>query len=522
MRPITCMLVGTVASCLFLSACSSRLPSRSLSGPVTLVDFLQAYNAYATGQLYLKRGQHAEALVEYKQSLQQFARFDDATRRVLREQYGLTQEQVEREFVIATALAQQEATTASDPVVLEQFRGQVLAGLYPYGHGSLSHGEVQPGTRITRDNWQIAQDLLPQEILTALANDHFSIVVQETTDLPPSDAYVVATLGSGATVSLTPDGELAGYMAGRPFPVLEQTDTQAGLKAAWNLRYHDSGDRIEQWSDTVVFDGQSNKQYSFSSYDARACGMYRAQQQYNIAEWADNGIVCKELSHVFAVPVSGHSGVHAATSNPGEPLLTLRHRPARDHRPIGQWQTSLITHKVITVAYNPEASTFGFPAIQEDFSGGQITTHDWRLIAAKPALVPAFVRDQQALFGGTGGGYPLDPWELRYVYVLENLPRSPHHPYSRQILYVDQQTFVPFYVMSFDAKNMHWRTKFFSFGNPEFYPGNREVGVPILLGRAWIDHRARYATVSSVNKAVYNQELSPELFTLSSLMQRGK
>jgi hypothetical protein len=53
---------------------------------------------------------------------------------------------------------------------------------------------------------------------------------------------------------------------------------------------------------------------------------------------------------------------------------------------------------VITVAYNPEASTIGAPIIQEDLAGNQITAHDWRLVAAKPAVVPGFTRNQQTLF----------------------------------------------------------------------------------------------------------------------------
>lgn len=516
--------LGTVGIliCLLMSACGPRQPARRLEGPVTLMDFLQAYNAYATGQLYLKQGQHEEAVVEYQQSLQQFARLDDATRRLLREQYGVAKEQVEREFAIARALAQQEATATGDTAAREQFRTQVLAGLYPYGHGSLTQGEVGPGVQISHENWQIAQDLLPPEVLEPVKNGYLTILVQETTDLPPGDEYVVATMGYSQAVSVSPEGELSGYTAGRPFPVLETTDPQAGLKAAWNLRYSDTGDRIEQWSDTMVLDGQGNKQYSFSSYEARACGMHRARQRYNIMEWGNNGIVCKEFSHVFALPFSAPSGNPYARSSPGGPLLTLRHRHASDRRPIGQWQTSLNGRKVITVAYDPEASTLGATAIQEDFSGGQIITHDWRLVATKPALVPGFVRSQQALFGGVGGRYPLDPWELRHVYVLENVPRSPHHPYSRQVLYVDQQTFVPFYAVSFDRTGAHWRTNFFSFGNPEFSPSNREAGVPILLGRAWLDHRTRYTTISLVNNAVYNQTLPAELFTLSSLTQRGK
>jgi hypothetical protein len=504
-----------------LCACGPRSAPRPSGGPWGMMDFLQAYNAYALAQTYLKRGQHAEAIVEYEQSLLRFARLDDTARTLLREEYGLTQEQVERELALAHALAQKSATAEGNTTEMERFRERVLAGFYPYGRGTLSKGQIRPGAQITLDTWQAAQNLLPPEILQTVSNGYFTILVQETTDLPPGEEYIVATLGYGDKVRLTTDEELEGYTAGLPFPVLDVTDPQAGLKAAWNLRYRDAGDRLEQWSGTLAHDSQSKVQYAFESYFARAFGMYRAKQQYNLPEWEQDGIVSKEYTEIFTNPVAPTGGF-SDTPRAGQSLLMLRHRYDSDHRPIGQWFIDAVNRKLKTVAYNPEGSALGFTMILEDVAGSQISAHDWRLVTATVALVPGLIQNSQALFGGIGGGYPLDPWELRRVYVLEMVPRSPHHPYSRKLLYVDQQTFAPFYVVIFDTNNAHWRTVFFSYGHPNFYPDNREVRVPILLGQAWIDYRARRTTVSLVNKALYNQALSPELFTFSGLMQRSK
>ena len=236
MASATRFLLASFVSLLVLEGCGSPRVARPPTGPVTLMDFLQTYNAYATGQLYLKRGQHEEALVEYKQSLHQFTRLDNAARTVLRDEYGLTQEQVERELAIASALAQQEATAKGDNAALEKFREQVLAGFYPYGRGTPTVSDIHSGTQIAQGDWQMAQDLLPREILAAVVSGHFAISLQATTDLPPSDEYVVATMG-GNNVQLSANGELIAYAAGRPFPTLEANDAQAGLKAGWNLRY---------------------------------------------------------------------------------------------------------------------------------------------------------------------------------------------------------------------------------------------------------------------------------------------
>jgi hypothetical protein len=160
--------------------------------------------------------------------------------------------------------------------------------------------------------------------------------------------------------------------------------------------------------------------------------------------------------------------------------------------------------------------------LPEDVAGGQIVAHEWRLLTATLALVPGLVQNNQALFGGSRGGYPLDLWEVRRVYVLEVVPRGAHPPYGRKVLYVDQQTFAPFYAVIFDTNNVHWRTIFFSYGNPAFSPDTRHVRVPILLGQSWIDYRTGRTLVSLINKVRYNQTLPPALFTLSWLLQRGK
>lgn len=108
------------------------------------------------------------------------------------------------------------------------------------------------------------------------------------------------------------------------------------------------------------------------------------------------------------------------------------------------------------------------------------------------------------------------------MYVLETLPRSPKHPYSRRVLYVDRQTSAPLYALMFDAEGAHWRTMLYSYGHPRHAQDNPNVEVPILLGRSWIDYRLKRTTVSTVSKSRYNHDLSLDLFTFSRLMQRGK
>jgi hypothetical protein len=160
--------------------------------------------------------------------------------------------------------------------------------------------------------------------------------------------------------------------------------------------------------------------------------------------------------------------------------------------------------------------------LYEDFVGSYIHTHHWRLLESKVAIVPGFVQGTDPLFGGQRAGYPLDPWELRTVYVVEAVPRRVGHPYGRKVFFFDQQTFAPCYVLIYDREGKHWRTVFFVYAHPTHYPGARDMRVPILIGRSWIDLTIDRAALALVKEAVYNQPFSPEFFTRANMIRKGK
>ncbi len=338
------------------------------------MNFIEAYNAHALAQTYLENGRQAEAVAEYERSLREFDRLDNTARELLREEYGLSREQVERELSTAHALAQGRILAAGNTIAPERLRERVLAEFHPYSHGTPIRGSVSPGAQITSDTWQAARDLLPPEILQAMTSSYLTIQVQETTDLPPSEEYITATLESANTVRLTADGELEGYTAGRPFPVLDLADPQAGLKAAWNLRYRDGGDRLEQWSDISILDRQGNRQYTFEFYYARAFGMYRARKQYNGPEWEQDGVVSKEFSEIPVLP--GTDPFSHGSSQQGRASLVLRYRYTSDHRPIGQWIYAAIARQHQVEVYDPERSIFDSTLLLADLVGEEIPAHN--------------------------------------------------------------------------------------------------------------------------------------------------
>src|SRR5215203_6564342 len=121
----------------------------------------------------------------------------------------------------------------------------VQATFYSYAVEKPAVPGLTPGTTISKDSWEVAKDYLPPEILERIQHGEFFFSIQETTNLPVSEAYIEATKKYADQVKIGADGELEGYVAGLPFPVLDLNDPHAGLKAAWNARHRDFGDVMQ-------------------------------------------------------------------------------------------------------------------------------------------------------------------------------------------------------------------------------------------------------------------------------------
>jgi hypothetical protein len=79
----------------------------------------------------------------------------------------------------------------------------------------------------------------------------------------------------------------------------------------------------------------------------------------------------------------------------------------------------------------------------DDFEGfsGLVTDNNWRFVGRK--VIPAIVNSKNELvrFQGPWSSIPLDRWQLRASYVVEAIPKWAGHPYSRRLLFVDEESF---------------------------------------------------------------------------------
>ena len=379
----------------------------------------------------------------------------------------------------------------------------------PYEDGAASQEmRAEVPAVLSKGNWQRGEGLLPVELVDKVKSGELEIRTQPTTDLPPSTAYVEATRRNAGKVQIGPDGNLVGYVSGRPFPRIDPADPQAGLKVAWNARYRETADSAQAWGlfRFIGPAGEEVRQIEF--YYAIAYGMHREDPKANV--WNGSGILFKELYQCLA-------------PNDVKNVMQLKFRYDDDRSSDLNFAYVREQHKVRQVNVDPREATMSSELLNEDFYGfwGYLHEHDWRLLGRASLLAPVGMKAAQATFS-PGRAYPADPWELRRMLVLEATPKMPRHPYGKRVLYVDEQMGVPLYVLAYDPQGRHYKTLFTIYGNPAYSPGNEQVHAPLWLGHSVVNHLNHEASIAEMNRIVLKTRVQEDLFTIGQLAQLAR
>jgi hypothetical protein len=414
-------------------------------------------------------------------------------------------------FVIISLLGflplQVKAQNSTDGNLQEK----VLEVFYPYRQGAPQVDGITPGTTINQTNFQVAEKVLPPEILRVVEAGDLEITVQETTDFPLREEFVSASVEHFGQVQLGEDGELKNYTKGLPFPILEGTDRQVGLKAAWNFRLRDLGDTMQNQGVLHSINNSGGIERSVETRYARMYGMHRLNPDLNVPEWEKEGIWWKDW--VITLRPQDLEGAQLLTVHPD--IDSVAHE---------KWAYDPRSRRTRKVVHNVYENSMGLNFMVEDYSGfnGYIYVHTWNYQGEQIALVPGFLKGERPTTGGKNNWYPMVPWELRKVVIMEVTPKDSSHPYGKRRFYIDRQTFSVLYAFVYDHDGNHWRTLFHCFGNPQFDSENANTGVPLHIGNIWVDYHTNHASVWVSDKMLVNKPLPPKMFTVKELMRRGK
>ena len=389
-------------------------------------------------------------------------------------------------------------------------RDRIMQRFSPYRAGSPQVEGISPGMTLNSSNASAAAAVLPPEILSYVAAGDVSISIQETTDLPLRQAFIDATLQSYEGV-VVGEEELQNYVSGLPFPLLEPQDSQAGLKAVWNLRYRDQGDTSQMWAINALLNASGTVERSSRFAFMSLYGMHRIDPAKNVAAWENQGVYSKRYSQMLA-----------PSDAEGNQLIGVTYD--NDALPQDQWAYDPKSRRTRKIVYNPYVSPEQGVLLIEDRSGflGYIADYDWTYVEEKVVLTPGPIKADKPTWGGKGNWYFVDPWELRQAVVVEGKPKNGHPMYSRRVLYMDVQTALPLYALTYDHDGNHKRTFFLIPRHPEYDPWDNKEWFAQIAAQGSIDYQLERGNTFEIYKILHNRPMNPNKFSVMALMLSGK
>ncbi len=405
-------------------------------------------------------------------------------------------------------------TFGAHPAWLSAQESAILAQFHPYSQKSPHLPGLEPGAVLTRDNVQLVKEVLPDEVVQLLTAGDFSIHFQDTTDLPSRQSYIDATLQRTAEVALVDSHTLHNYHGGVPFPLLDTNDPQAGEKLAWNFRYRDLGETFEMRPTTREVNAAGGVEHFDRGLMRIRFGMHRANPADDDPQWQTQGVLSKNSFELLSP--SDREGIMR--------ILTVYDD---DAHPADQLRYSPQTRRTRKEYVNYLTPIGGaYEVIQEEsppsFFQGYLNPYRWTYLGTRLMLVPGFAKTTELHFAGKSGWYPEIPWELRFVHLLECLPKG-QHPFGRRVFFLDQQTYAPLLGLTYTQTGEFLRLLIVAHAHPAYAPGNSQVSLPVLFGGAAINYARQRATLLTTDPpAIYNQPFSAQRFDLIEIFRRGK
>ena len=395
----------------------------------------------------------------------------------------------------------------------------------PYKGGFPKAAGLTAGTVINKGNAEQFKDAIPAGVLRLLKEGLLEIKVGPTTQFELSKAYVEATRKNLGKAKLGPkNGDLEGYVAGRPFPEEpDAKDPRAGEKLAWNYKYG------VNWGDGAAI-------YPFY-------WKYRNMQSGQVEKTIKFNFHFLNFKHrVKDAPVP------EVTPNPSE-LFRAIYVKALDPQDLKNTQLLIqryeddqklddaylflgFQRRVRRLATGQTTDAFlGSDLMIEDFEGynGRISDMKWTYKGTKNVILPMWNHNELKLagdmpaeadgykyvdFGGQGGCFHNGTWQLRKVYVLEAAPVNPNHPISKRVFYMDAQLGnLNGANEIYDRKGELWKVFMVGKSHPDAHlPINKGAGIGIDDAFSMVDVQSKHCTTGQFKGQVDPKLNPPSMF----------
>ncbi len=397
----------------------------------------------------------------------------------------------------------------------------------------LSNAQQPPtvGTYINENTVNKYSDFLDASVVDLIRKKNLVIHVAGHFDIQQNSVFLKQTEQFKGSAEVDPKtGRLLNYQGGLPFTQAPSlTDSLAGLKIAWNMRYSYGGDT--SIVDPFIWeyrDMDTNKIERTISF----VGMtLRYKYRTTIAP----------KPNLPRNPAGIFNGIYLLAKQPFDIKNTqlLVHRLEDDSARERSWLYLSVQRRVRRLPAGQTTDAFlGSDIMIEDFLGynGRIKDMTWRYLGTKEVLTPFFKHSELQQpdktntsgyyfgdFHGKGHCFPNVPWQLRKTYLLEAIPNIDNHPLSKRVFYIDAQTHLPIAGSYYDRNGQIWRISIAGFSHPDYHlEENKGSGVPIPSLISMIDVQANHCTTLKMKTIINSTNVKQKDFTVQALRSKGR
>ncbi len=322
--------------------------------------------------------------------------------------------------------------------------------------------QPKPGDEITRSNVEQIKGLVSPGIYWAVENGmDMKIVPYRKIGIPK--AYAEATEKYGGQAVLTDDNSVDNWVAGRPFPIIDENDPHVAAKLMHNFQ------RTHYFTDDLnvhLPDADTGNFYVDASGNRR----YNVEKHF-IVDWN------RVLSFQGRLR---HDPIHEIDDNRDEtfrkqgfyPLIepfdlkgvgVISYRYLSPERQDDTWLYVPVIRRVRRMSSAQRSDAlFGQDIDLDSFGGyaGQIPWFEWKFIGTKEMLASFHGENLPPVPCERDGGMTYcEAWEMRpKVYIVEGKAKLDNYAYSKRVIYIDSEAFLIPYADMYDGNGELWKT----------------------------------------------------------------
>lgn len=327
--------------------------------------------------------------------------------------------------------------------------------------------DVAPGDIINKTNVDKADGLIPEGIRWCVLNG-MDLEIVPYQEVPVPEDYQAATEKYSAQVKLRDDLQLLDWVAGMPFPNVDNNDPQAAAKIMYNFQ------RTHYFSETLdlaYFDADTGTMLT----NAKGEPQYLVERHF-IPEWFRVLRFQGRLKHDPKPEITPNDDkvFYKAGLYPLVEPFDLKgvggisYRYLDEERHDDTWLYLPLLRRVRRLSSSQRSDAlFGQDIDIDSYGGyaGQIPWFEWRLLGEKEMLASIHgVRLPPTPCKGDGGLTFCEVWEKRpSTYIIEGRSKMPNYAFSKRIIYVDKETHIIGTSDLYDWNDELWKNVQISF-----------------------------------------------------------